>query len=44
LLLPYFSDKITIEIDEDGEETTEQETITDLNGIIQTYSGHKWMH
>jgi hypothetical protein len=44
LLLPYFSDKVTIEIDEDGEETTEQETITDLNGIIQTYSGHKWMH
>ena len=44
LLLPYFSDKIIIEIDEDGEETTEQETITDLNGIIQTYSGHKWMH
>jgi|TARA_B110000914_G_scaffold107496_1_gene94210 hypothetical protein len=44
LLLPYFSDKIIIEIDEDGEETTGVETITDLNGIIQTYSGHKWMH
>jgi hypothetical protein len=44
LLLPYFKDKTTIEINEDGEETTEQETITDLNGIIQTYSGHKWMH
>ena len=44
LLLPYFSDKVTIEIDEDGEETTGVETITDLNGIIQTYSGHKWMH
>ena len=44
LLLPYFLDKITIEINEDGEETTEQETITDLNGIIQTYSGHKWVY
>ena len=44
LLLPYFSDKIIIEFDEDGEETTGVETITDLNGIIQTYSGHKWMH
>mgnify|MGYP003673178059 FL=1 len=44
LLLPYFSDKVTIEIDEDGEETTGVETITDLNGIIQTYSGHKWVH
>ena len=44
LLLPYFSEKVTIEIDEDGEETTGVETITDLNGIIQTYSGHKWMH
>ena len=44
LLLPYFKDKTTIEIDEDGEETTGVETITDLNGIIQTYSGHKWMH
>ena len=44
LLLPYFSDKTTIEIDEDGEETTGVETITDLNGIIQTYSGHKWVY
>ena len=44
LLLPYFSDKVTIEIDEDGEETTGVETITDLNGIIQTYSGHKWVY
>ena len=44
LLLPFFSDEITIEIDEDGEETTGVKTITDLNGIIQTYSGHKWVY
>lgn len=44
LLLPYFKDTEVIEIDEDGEETTGVETITDLNGIIQTYSGHKWVY
>lgn len=44
LLLPYFKDTEVIKIDEDGEETTGVETITDLNGIIQTYSGHKWVY
>lgn len=44
LLLPYFKDTEVIEIDEDSEETTGVETITDLNGIIQTYSGHKWVY
>ena len=40
LLLPYFKDKITVE---DGEEISST-PLTDLNGIIQTYSGHNWIY
>lgn len=44
LILPFFSDIQSFEIDEDGEEVIVTTPVTDLNGIIQTYSGHKWVY
>jgi len=44
LILPFFSDIQSFEIDEDGEEVIATTPVTDLNGIIQTYSGHKWVY
>jgi len=44
LILPFFSDIQSFEIDEDGEEVVATTPVTDLNGIIQTYSGHKWVY
>jgi len=40
LLLPYFKDKIIVE---NGEEISST-PLTNLNGIIQTYSGHNWIY
>lgn len=44
LLLPFFSDIQSFEIDADGEEVIVTTPVTNLNGIIQTYSGHKWVY
>ena len=44
LILPFFTDKQSFEIDADGEEVITTTPVTELNGIIQTYSGHKWVY
>lgn len=44
LILPFFSDIQSFEIDADGEEVIVTTPVTNLNGIIQTYSGHKWVY
>ena len=44
LILPFFSDIQSFEIDADGEEVITTTPVTELNGIIQTYSGHKWVY